>query len=60
MPSICVLFLVAAALCVVAAAFERHKIETMLPMRDGVKLHTLIFLPRQKDGKTKFPAIVDR
>ena len=36
-----------------------RKLELMLPMRDGVKLHTLIFFPRGgKDGK--YPAIVDR
>jgi predicted acyl esterase len=40
-----------------------RKIEIMLPMRDGVKLHTLIFLPREsKDdtGTKKYTAIVDR
>lgn len=36
-----------------------RKLELMLPMRDGVKLHTLIFFPRDgKDGK--YPAVVDR
>ena len=39
---------------------DTRKIELMLPMRDGVNLHTLIFLPRAKDGQTKFPTVVDR
>ena len=33
----------------------------MIPMRDGVKLHTWLALPRGwKDGDTKFPAVMDR
>jgi len=39
---------------------ESHE-EIMLPMRDGVKLHTLIYFPRNsKDGTKKFPAVIDR
>ncbi len=35
--------------------------EIMLPMRDGVKLHTVVHLPRTKgQSKTKFPTIMDR
>ena len=38
-----------------------RKIELMLPMRDGVKLHTLIYLPRDTgDAGGKYTAIVDR
>src|SRR5574341_912477 len=29
------------------AAVEFEKIEVMVPMRDGVKLHTLVFVPKQ-------------
>jgi len=33
----------------------------MLPMRDGIELHTSILYPREKkDGVNKFPAVVDR
>ena len=38
---------------------EQRRIEMMMPMRDGVKLQTLIILPRNFEGKT-FTAIVDR
>lgn len=40
-----------------------RKLEFMLPMRDGIKLHTLIYLPRDNDNKnssSKYTAIVDR
>lgn len=38
-----------------------RNIEIMLPMRDGVKLHTLIYLPRDKNNENgKYTAIVDR
>jgi predicted acyl esterase len=39
---------------------ETRKLEIMLPMRDGVKLHTLIFFPREDGVTTKYTAIVDR
>jgi len=41
------------------AKSEPRNIEMMMPMRDGVKLHTLIHLPKWEKGD-KFPAIVDR
>jgi len=34
--------------------------ETMVTMRDGVKLHTVLFHPRSSDTTQKFTAIVDR
>eukprot|EP01038_Epipyxis_sp_PR26KG_P017594 gene17594-24442_t len=33
--------------------------EKMIPMRDGVELHTVIFFPR-KHNSNKFPTIIDR
>ena len=58
--------LVVATLCVAGffQAVEAQnpiKIEEMIPMRDGVKLHTYILLPgdRKPEG-SKFTAIVDR
>jgi len=36
-----------------------RKLELMLSMRDGIKLHTLIYLPRHNNG-SKYTAIVDR
>jgi len=42
---------------------NRHEsLEVMLPMRDGVKLHTVVHFPRgsrRKDGN-KFPTVIDR
>ena len=36
-------------------------VEVMVPMRDGVNLHTVIGFPRaSKDGTNKFPAVMDR
>lgn len=35
-------------------------LEEMIPMRDGVKLHTWILLPRDADSGNKYTAIVDR
>mmetsp|Transcript_16047 Transcript_16047/g.11574 ORF Transcript_16047/g.11574 Transcript_16047/m.11574 type:complete len:599 (-) Transcript_16047:241-2037(-) len=41
--------------------FEGGKlVETMIPMRDGVELHTMILFPRGNDGTKKFTAIMDR
>lgn len=40
-----------------------RKLELMLSMRDGIKLHTLIYLPREKlnnNSSSKYTAIVDR
>ena len=37
-----------------------RKLEIMLPMRDGVKLHTLIFFPREGKDGGKYTAVVDR
>lgn len=39
-----------------------RKLELMLSMRDGIKLHTLIYLPREKNNNSssKYTAIVDR
>lgn len=37
-----------------------RKLEIMLPMRDGVKLHTLIYFPREYSDGGKFTAVVDR
>lgn len=38
-----------------------RKLELMLSMRDGIKLHTLIYLPRDnKNSNSKYTAIVDR
>ena len=34
------------------------KIERMIPMRDGVKLFTTIYIPKQKTGK--FPILMER
>ena len=35
--------------------------EVMVPMRDGVKLHTVVVMPREvSDGGQKFPAVMDR
>jgi len=34
--------------------------EAMVSMRDGVKLHTVLFHPRSSDSTQKFTAIVDR
>ena len=35
--------------------------EFMMPTRDGVGLHTVVFYPRHyKDEGKKFPAIIDR
>ncbi len=62
MPSFALVLVVLAVVCATIAALKEHrKIETMLPMRDGTKLHTLIFLPRgtQFNGK-KFPVVMDR
>lgn len=57
-------FLIAIGLAV-TLAFESEKIgsrkeEIMMPMRDGVKLHTLAFLPRGAGADKKVPAVVDR
>lgn len=51
---------VAFVACVAAFSPGHRTIETMIAMRDGVSLHTLIHLPREKDGETKFTAVVDR
>lgn len=50
------------AFCVVAAAVKRdHRIvETMVPMKDGTLLHTVLVFPRKNDGDHKFTAIMDR
>ena len=38
-----------------------RKLELMLSMRDGIKLHTLIYLPRDNgNSSSKYTAIVDR
>lgn len=51
---------IAVALGVVSAYPEgARSMELMMPMRDGVKLHTQIYFPRKADGK-KFPAVIDR
>ena len=35
--------------------------EIMVPMSDGVELHTRIFFPRsENDGEGKFPVVLDR
>lgn len=40
--------------------------EIMIPMRDGVKLHTMIYFPREKDDvkdgedQPRYPAVLDR
>lgn len=39
---------------------REHSLDFMMPARDGVGLHTIVHFPREKDGKTKFPAVVDR
>ncbi len=36
-----------------------RELEFMMPTRDGVGLHTLIFFPRMEEGK-KYPAVIDR
>lgn len=51
------------AVAVVAKAVpfqDNRKVETMISMRDGVQLHTMIIFPRAKDGKTKFTTVMDR
>jgi predicted acyl esterase len=63
--NLAVLFLTTAAFLFKATnAFEldrNRKLELMLPTRDGVYLHTLIYLPKgaDEDG-AKFTAVVDR
>jgi len=39
-----------------------RSLETMIPMRDGIELHTQIFFPRgyARDKSKKYPAIIDR
>jgi predicted acyl esterase len=37
-----------------------RSIETMISMRDGINLHTLIHLPKEKEDGEKFTAVVDR
>ncbi len=54
-----VIFIAVVVAVVSALVPGSRKLELMIPMRDGVKLHTLIFLPRD-DGVNKFTAIVDR
>lgn len=48
----------------VADVFDgSRELELMLPMRDGIKLHTLIYLPRDNNNNNssgKYTAIVDR
>eukprot|EP01039_Chlorochromonas_danica_P009613 gene9613-10628_t len=47
--------------CSVTVPYSSDRmVEVMVPMRDGVKLHTVIFFPRSKDGQTKFPVVMDR
>lgn len=54
------------AICLASTlAFESEKDgqrreEIMMPMRDGVKLHTEIFLPRGASSTKKVPTIIDR
>lgn len=37
-----------------------RKLEIMLPMRDNIKLHTIIFFPRDYEEGKKYTAVVDR
>jgi putative CocE/NonD family hydrolase len=49
--------------CLMQTAFARnHRMsQIMLPMRDGVKLHTRIFLPSdRKSDDQKYPVLIDR
>jgi len=53
------LAVLAAVLATVAGnPFRRESEEVMLPMRDGVMLHTAIHFPRGRTGK--FPTVIDR
>jgi|EP01033_Poteriospumella_lacustris_P000179 hypothetical protein len=53
-------------LAVVAVAVNKipfqggRKVETMVSMRDGVELHTMIIFPRGHDSSKKYPTIMDR
>lgn len=47
------------AVAVIAMPFRRESEEIMIPMRDGVKLHTIIHYPRNSK-KNKFPVVMDR
>ncbi len=37
-----------------------RKMEFQMPTRDGIGLHTLIYLPRDMDSGKKYTAIMDR
>jgi predicted acyl esterase len=39
---------------------DNRQIEIMLPMRDGIELHTMIYLPKSNNNDTKFPTVIDR
>jgi predicted acyl esterase len=57
--------LVAVTLCVAALvgsalARDARMLEEMIAMRDGVKLHTWILLPKDVDSGKKYTAIMDR
>jgi hypothetical protein len=53
-------------LAVVATAVKKvpfeggRVVETMVSMRDGVELHTVLIFPRGHDGSKKLPVIMDR
>lgn len=44
----------------IAAEKGDRELEIMIPMRDGVELHTVIFFPRKMEPGKKYPAIIDR
>lgn len=53
--------LLCSAVALAAHPGDGHReIEVMLPMRDGIELHTLIFLPRDEGDNKTYTAIVDR
>src|SRR5580692_93353 len=41
-----------------SAATEWNKTEVMIPMRDGVRLHTIIYAPKNPAGK--LPLLIER
>ena len=55
-PAALVLFGLLAACTKVPTAWD--KTETMIPMRDGIRLHTLIYAP--KNASTKLPLLIER
>lgn len=58
------LVLLASSVAIVAAKAVSYPanryIETMIPMRDGVNLHTIIVFPRDRDENSKYPTVMDR